>query len=252
MPKLHELLAVETNLENQANKTRTELVSTFEKKGHLFEEKVSTFIPSAEGQPEVVESRSDIQTTVLKELAAVSKYISKALDASFQVAEANTRAKADIVLENGAVLATDVTATALLELEKRVAELHALVCAIPTYDPAKGFEPDAARGIGYYIGRLISKERTKNVQKPLVLYPATEQHPAQVQLINELVPVGKIQEQEWTSRLSPAVKSDMIARADDLLRAVRSARSRANDCEVDTTKKIGATLAYYVFNQQSF
>jgi hypothetical protein len=38
-PRLHELLAVETNLESQMLKCCLELAATFEKKRHLFEEK---------------------------------------------------------------------------------------------------------------------------------------------------------------------------------------------------------------------
>lgn len=49
--KLHELLAVETSLETQAKKCRTDLAGTFEKKRHLFEEKRTTFKPSGENLP---------------------------------------------------------------------------------------------------------------------------------------------------------------------------------------------------------
>src|SRR6266566_6352748 len=116
MAKLHELLAVEGNLENQANKCRADLVTTFEKKRHNFEEKRVVFTPLAEGSPAVQETQSDIQTTVLKELEWIAPYIIKALDASYQVAEANTEARADVVLDDdaGTVLLRSVPATSLL------------------------------------------------------------------------------------------------------------------------------------------
>ena len=120
-PKLHELLAVETALGNQATKCRTDLVETFAKKRHLFEEKRVTFIPSAEGAQLETETQSDIQTTIAAELKWIEGILVKSLDASFQVAVANTVAKADIVLETGETILTGVPATALLELEKRVA-----------------------------------------------------------------------------------------------------------------------------------
>ncbi len=62
-------------------------------------------------------------------------------------------------------------------------------------------------------------------------------------------PVGTIQEQEWSGLITPAAKSDYIARAETLGRAVRAARSRANTVEVDTTKRIGATLLTFVFGK---
>lgn len=252
MTKLHELLAVESNLENQAAKTRTELVATFDKKGHLFEEKKLVFIPSEEGKSSTVEAQSDIHSTVRKELDRIGKHLQKALDASYQVAEANMQARADIVLENeaGTVLVKEVPATALLELEKRVAEIHNLLQAVPTLDPAKGFVLDPERGKDIYQAREVTKTRTKKDVKVIVKYEATREHPAQTEMVNVDVPIGTLQEQEWSGLITPAEKAELLDRAETLLRAVRRARSRANDTEVDLTKKIGGRLLRYVFNGQ--
>jgi hypothetical protein len=90
MTKLHELLAAEGNLETQAIQTRTDLANTFDKKRHLFEEKRSVFTSNREGEQAQIESQSDIQSTVSKELAWLSPHLAKAIDASYQVAETNT------------------------------------------------------------------------------------------------------------------------------------------------------------------
>lgn len=245
--KLHELLAVENSLENQANKVRNELATTFEKKRHLFEEKKIVFTPAGEGQS-TVESQLDIQTTVDNELKLIAGFITKALDASYQVAETNTVARADIVLDDGAVIAKEVPATALLELEKRLNEINSLILSIPTLDPAKGFTPDVARGGGIYQARTVNKTRTRKEKTVIVLYPHSDKHPAQTQLIDEDKVIGTIQEQEWSGLITPAQKSEYLSRVDTLTRAVKQARSRANDTEVDKTKKIGAKLISYIFN----
>lgn len=252
MPKLHELLAIESNLEGQMNKTRGELVSTFEKKRHLFEEKRTTFRPLAEGEAEVTEAQSDIQSTVPQELDWVSTFFIKALDASYQVAEANTQARGDVVLEDDAetILLKQVPATTLLELEKRMAELQHLLTAIPTLDPAKGFAPDTARK-NVFQARPVTKTRTKKVNKPVVLYEATDKHPAQVQLASEDVAIGTIFEQEWSGLITPAQKADLLARVEMLIRAIRRGRARANETEVDKSKKIGAILLKYVLAGRS-
>lgn len=246
--KLHELLAVETNLENQANKTRTDLLNTFEKKRHLFEEKRVVFTPSGEGQT-VVESQSDIQSTIAKELTWVQGFIEKSLDASYQVAESNTSARADVVLEGDdeVVLLKGIPATALLELEKRMVELTNLITATPTLDPAKGFIPDAQRGEGYFQARPVQKTRSRKEKVVLVKYPATVEHPAQTELIDKDVPIGVINEQEWSGLITPAQKAELLNRAEIVARAVRRARSRANEAEVDKNKKIGRTILKYVF-----
>lgn len=245
MSKLHELLAVESNLENQAAKCRSDLSATFEKKRHLFEEKRVTFTPAGEGSQAVTETQSDIQTNVKKELDWVRTHIVKALDASYQVAEANTEARADVTLEDGTVLLTAIPATALLELEKRVAELTALVTAVPTLDPAKGFSTDAARNL--YVARVVNKTRTRKEKKVFIKYEATKEHPAQTELLDQDVVVGTIQEQEWSGLITPAEKATLIDRVEILARAVRRARSRANDVEVKSDKRVGAKLLSYVF-----
>lgn len=250
-PKLHELLAVTKSLETQATKVRTELASTFEKKRHLFEEKLVTFTSSKDGLPSGTESQSTLQTTVLKEFGLLQPFLAKAIDAAYQVAEANTVARADIVLEDGTVLLTGVPATALLELEKRVEEVRQLLAATPTLDPAKGFVTDEAKGTGVFKARDISKTRTQKTKDVITLAPATVEHPAQVQLVDVDKPVGTIQEQEWSGLITPGAKSDYLSRAEVLGRAVRAARSRANTVEVDTGKRIGAKLLSFVFGKTS-
>ncbi len=248
MAKLHELLAVENNLETQANKCRTDLINTFEKKRHLFEEKRTVFTPSAEGAPQQVEAQSDLQTSVTKELLWIQGHMAKALDASYQVAEANTRAIADVILDDGnTVLIKEVPATALLELEKRCVEVHQLIAAIPTLDPAKAFRPDDQRGKGVFKARDITKTRTQKQTKVIIKYEATKEHPAQTELLNVDVPIGKLEEQEWSSLITPSQKAELMDRIEELTRAVRRARSRANEIEVDQQKRIGHQLLNFVF-----
>jgi hypothetical protein len=249
MSKLHELLAVEGQLENQANKVRTDLMNTFEKKVHLFRESRVVFKPSVEGEHETVEVQSDIQSTVRKELDWISGHIVKALDASYQVAEANTHARADVVLDDDVqtVILKDVPATALLELEKRVAELQALVAAIPTLDPAKGFTADPQR-LNAFKAREVVKTRTKKTIEVIVKYAATKEHPAQTEMINVDKPIGELREQEWSGLITPAEKAELIDRAEMIGRAVRKARARANEAEIDSAKKVGKKIVGFIFN----
>lgn len=247
MSHLHELLAVESSLENQATKVRGELLATFDKKRHLFSEKRVVYTPNTEGGQAQVETQSDLQSTVVKELAWIQPFLSKSLDASYQVAEANTSARADVILEDETVLLTAVPATALLELEKRMGEIQALIVGIPTLDPALGFQPDGSREAGVYQARPVTKRRTKKDKRVIVLYPATPEHPAQTQLIDEDTVTGTIQEQEWSGLITPARKADLLARVEMVSRAVRRARSRANEQAVDTTKRIGSKILSHIF-----
>jgi hypothetical protein len=251
MPKLHELLAVQGNQKGQADKTRTELMSTFEKKRHLFAEKIVVFRPSDEDGKEERTQESDLQTTVRKELEWITGMIAPALDTAFQIEKGNQVAKADVELEDGTILLKDVPATGLLELEKRAGEFLAFAQAIPTLDGAKSFQPDPDRGVGIYKARETSTKRTTKKQRPVVLYDATENHPAQVQLVSEDIVTGTVTAQEWSGLITPAEKGDILERAEALARAIKRARARANEVQVETTgNKIGATLLNYVFKGQ--
>ena len=248
MPKLHELLAVEQSLKGQAEHARTQIISeTFGKKVHHFSEKRVTFFSNDDSVPQVEEQR-DIQTSVKSELAWLREFVIKGIDAGHQVAVANRSASADIVLENGDVIAKDVPATSLLELEKRIKDMQAVCHAIPTLDPVKGFTLDPDRGDGVYKARDVNTKRTKRTKKAFTLAPPTDKHPAQVQMIEEDDVIGRIQTQEWSGLITPNEKSVLLNRCEELLRAIKKARSRANDFDADVLQvKIGSKLLSYIF-----
>jgi hypothetical protein len=250
MSKLHELLAVDSNMKKQAESTRADLMNTFDKKKNHFTERIVTFEPIGDGAPPPsTEEQLDLQTTVAKELAWISDHLARSIDVSYQVAEANTSARADVVLETGEILLKSMPATSLLELEKRAAEVREFVGAIPTLDPAKGFQPDASRGANIYVARDSVRVRTAKIQEPLTLAPATDKHPAQVQLVSKDVPTGNVKTREWSGMLTTAQKGDMIDRVEALARAIKKARARANEAEIDPASyKIGKTLLSYVFD----
>jgi hypothetical protein len=249
MAKLHELLAVEGNLKGQADQVRGNLTATFEKKPHLFTEKTVVFKPIAENLEPVREEQLDLQTTVPKELNWLSGICAKALDVEYQVANGNTQARADVVVD-GITFLKGAPATALLSLEKRVNEIQHLVAKIPTLDYAKGFRVDETRGRDVFAAREVIKPRTQKQQRPLILAPATDKHAAQVQLISEDVEIGKVSTTEWSGLITPAVKASMLERVEKLARAVKQARCRANEVEVDQSQTFGAQLLSYVFNGQ--
>jgi len=246
--KLHESLAVNTSIETQAGKVRSELANSFQSKGHLFTEKLVTFFPNAEGQPPIIESQSKIQTTVRNELALITPFLVKAIDSAYQIAEANTEARADIILEGETTpILTGIPATSLLELEKRLAEVATLINAISTIDPAKAFVADNDKTAGYYKAAIVNKPRTKKEKVVLIRYAATVEHPAQTELIDKDVEIGRTQEQEWSGLILPVEKSQLLERVEIMQRAVKAARSRANEQLVDREKKIGNTIIGYIF-----
>lgn len=248
---MHELLAVESNLSDQADARRKETISnTFEKKKTHFAKKIVTFFPLREGADPVTEEQLGMQTTVPQEIKWLSSHLERALDAAYQIDEANTKARADVVLDDGSTLLKDVPATQLLQLQKRVQEIKEFVLAIPTLDPSKGFEKDENEGKNVYKARLVVKTRTQKTRVKFVKYDATDKHPAQVDVYDDDLPTGSIQTQEWSGFITVTDKSEMLDRVEELARAVKKARARANEVEVDVKGlKIAGTLLNHVFGK---
>ena len=250
MGKLHELLAVEGNLETQAEKVRADLANAFEKKAHLFREKKTVFKPSVEDERESTTVECDLQTTVKAQLDELSEYLAKSWDAAIQVAETNTKARADIVLEDDeqTVLVVGMTATSLLDLEKKVAKVRELLKSIQTLDSAMGFQADPQRGANVWKAREVVKTKTKKVHEVITKAQPTKEHPAQTELLWLDKPIGELHEQEWSGLITPAEKTQLLARVEMLERAVRKARSRANDTEVEANRKVAKKLLQFVFD----
>jgi hypothetical protein len=248
MAKLHELLAVHSSLATQAEKTRTDLTHTFETKVQRFGEKRVVYTPDKEGAQETVEVQASLQSTVNGELVWIKKILAKYWNSEFQIADSNTKAKADILLDDGTILAKDIPATALLDLEKRLAELQVLFKSIPTLDPTKGFEKDPQRK-NAYKAREVTKKRTELQKQILIKYEATDKHPAQTEVYDKQVPIGTISEKEWSGLITPAESADLNSRLDDVLRAVKKARARANEQEVDLTKKVADSLFDHILGK---
>lgn len=247
MSKLHEILAISSSLEGQAEKVTSELRDTFTKKHHLFGCKITSFESTDENIPSMVEEQSDLQTTVTNELKWIQPFITKAIDTGHQINCANQKAQAAVILDDGSTLTPEIPATTLLELEKRLAKLQLLLTSVPTLDPAKGFTKDLSRGSDVFVARETTKTRTAKRNRVITLAPATEHHPAQTQLVAEDHPVGLIKTKEWSGMITPSQKAEMLGRVEQLLRAVKRARSRANDVEVDTdTNRIGVKLLNFI------
>jgi hypothetical protein len=246
MAKLHEILAVDRETKNQADKVLGELKDTFEKKRHLFEGKIVTFQPKAEASQAKVEEQRSVQTKVSSELNWIRDFLVKAVDIGNQVAAANQGAAADIRIGTR-TLANNVPATMLLELEKRLEQWKQLAESVPTLDPTKNFsiEPSSQT----YRAQDVSKTRTQKIQKPIVLYEATKEHPAQVQLASYDEPVGELITQEWSGLMTPANKAGILTNIEILIRAVKKARARANEIEAPKVP-IGRVLFDYAFNTQ--
>ena len=246
MGKLHELLAVESDIENVYKKVMKEAQVTFTKKpAHFmgFHKRLELFSDSANDT--TPEEFQDITETVDSKLEYISKHGQRYLDAVLQKELTNQTASADLIVE-GVTLATKVPATFLLGLENKLKFVRAVYEAIPTLPPGYSWEKDETKGDGVWRSKNPeNKYKTAKTFKHKVLYEATKEHPAQIERWEEVENVGMYVFERWFGMFSPARKSDVLEKIDILLRAVKKARQKANSVDV-VKSRIGSKIFDFI------
>lgn len=248
MGQLHELLAVEGDIEGIAKKIIEETVKVFSDKPALFigfNRHLEMFAEDDSENHQGIEDHQEITETVSNKLDYMSDHVKRYFDSLLQKELTNQTAKADLIVD-GLIIAKDLPATFLLGLESRLKNLRRVYEAIPTLAPGIKWLPDETKGQNIWAAdRPEERYKTAKAFKSQVLVEATEHHPAQVEKWEETVNVGKYVNKRWCGMLSPAQKSMMLARIDKLIRAVKKGRQRANKAEVEV-RNIGAELFAFI------
>lgn len=235
VPRLHEVLAVEADLEGTAKKVIGEARTTFSKKHDHFlghRKSLRMFDEQRKHEEAGAEEHKELVTTVPDKLKYVQGKVVRWFDALLQKEATNQDARADLIVD-GDVLIENVPATWLLGMETRLKLLREMYEDIPTRAPGVNWVPDEERGDGVFKGlHLETKDKTEKTIQHKVVVPATKEHPAQVERWSDNIKVGVFEVERWTSMISPAQKSGYLDRIDKLIRACKKARQRANQAEV--------------------
>ena len=225
-------MAVEADLEGKAKVVITEASKVFSKSPNLFNGSVKTYKPFVEDGIEYPSEHQAMATTVPAKLKYVGESIAAWFDVLAQKETTNQIAKASVVVD-GVTLIEEIPATLLLGLESRLKAIRAMYVEIPTLPMAIEWQQAPAKGEG--VWEAVHPEetfKTAKSMKSMVLYEATDHHPAQIDKWDETINVGKYTKRAWTGMISPAQKAEMLERLDKLIRAVKVARQRANNAEV--------------------
>jgi hypothetical protein len=247
MGKMHELLAVETDIVGRANSILEETADVFRQKSVEFYSGYSKkYTPFEEGDKDLVaDENKELVDTVPDKIVYTLGMLKSEYDFLAQKEATNQVAKADLQV-NGAVIAKDLPATFLLAMEKRLAKLRAVISLAPTLPT--GFvwvKDDKNRPFVWKLSEMLRTFRTKKIKKPISLAKATQQHPEQVQLMDDTIVIGHYDEMKWDSRLTSQQKHELLGRVDTLLTEVRKAVRRANDVEASTTQ-VGEAFTKYI------
>jgi len=237
MSQLHEVLAVETGLEQAALNVASEAVVTFTKKTDHFTGHVRTLEMFSEDRKKEEAGQEEIKeltTTVPEKLAYVAGHLIRYYDALAQKESTNQVAKADVELPDGTKFLTAMPVTLLLGLENKLSRLREMYNSIPTLTPGIEWVQDPqARLQGVYKATTPDVSlRTEKDFNYRVLYEATDKHPAQIEKWNVDKAVGQYRREKTSGMLSPAQKSELLGRLDTLIASIKRARMRANTTEV--------------------
>jgi len=245
MGQLHEVLAVEPDLKNAAQAALSKAQAIFENEAEMLTGMVRTYAPVMDDGERLPSEHKTLPTTVDAELASVIDAWARWIDAVTQKEATNQFAKADLVVGEE-VLLKDVPATALLNLEGKLAQLRKLVRGVPINDLARDWKFDEDQGC--WVAPRETSRRTAKVPKAHVLYDATPEHPAQVEqyFIDETV--GHWTAVHSSGKWSPAWKTAVLSRLDRLILATRKARQRANREEA-VSIEVAEILLTHVFNK---
>ena len=245
MGKLHEILAVEGDLEGRSKVVVDETKKVFGKAA-LFTGVTRTcdMYDAADKAPPA--EFQEMTTTVEKRLTYATGFLSAYFDAVLTKDATNCVAKGDIVLEDGTVLFNDVPVTFLLGLESKLKHVRDTYAAAPTMQQGIKWEPREDLGAGVYaMANPPKKLKTAKKFKFQILYEATDKHPAQIEKWEEQVPVGEYTEDITNGMLTPARKSELLGNIDTLIQAVKKARQRANTTTLEE-RKIGQKLFEFI------
>ncbi len=252
--KLHEILAVEGTTEGYFKESITEMTNLFKNKvSHFggFNKELTLFGDETPEKIAKETSESENQaltTTVSTELDYLADVVSKYVDVIAQKDDANQRAVADIIID-GIVIATNVPATTLLSLENKLKQLRPVYDQIPTLQPGTSWQLDATLGDGVFVDTNKQvRTKTKKGFDFKVLTPATDKFNAQIEKWETVEDIGYTTLTRWTSMISVADKSAILKRFDELTKAVKQARQRANEVEVKDVR-VGQALFNYLHNK---
>lgn len=232
MAKLNQVLAIEKGIKTRVYAEFTELHQATQKPALM-----NGFHKSYQPRDEDGETYPSESLKVQHNAGEVMERVAKSLTELFDVTATkdwtNCVARADVVVD-GRTLLTAVPATYLLFLEKQLGDLTTFVAKMAELDPGSDWSVDP--GTGLFKTEPTATQRTRKVQRAIVLYDATEHHPAQTQLITEDVVAGSWTTIKYSGAIPAPRKKVLLARIEKLSNAVKFAREQANAAEAAEQK----------------
>jgi len=226
--RLNQILAVEKEVKNRTYTKLTEL-HKISQKPELFAGFTKVYQPKAEDGETYPPESKKVQMRAEAFLQQVADLTVEYLDTEVRKDLTNCEAKTNVVLD-GIFIFKNVPVTFLLTLEKNLGDLKTFVEKLPELSDDEEWKKGETDDL-YYAEPALT-HRTKKVQKSIVLYDATKEHPAQCSLVSEDEIVGYWKQVKISGAIAPKRKEALLDRLVRLSKAVKLAREEANMQEV--------------------
>lgn len=246
MPKLNQIIAVLSGRKSQSQKDITEVYKKLHKDA-LFDGISRVYQPVDEEGEALPPERKNVQYSARQAIAEARSALSELFNVTATQDYSNCTARSDVVVD-GQTIVSDAPVTHLLFLEKQLTDLHTFVRQIPVLDPSERWEWDQAADC--FTSNPFVTNRTKKIPRSHILYEATKEHPAQVEMYTEDVKVGEWRTVKFSGALPAQEKNQILQRIRNLQQAVKFAREEANEMAVEEVKTAG-TVFEYLFGAQS-
>ena len=242
MPKLYEVLAVEQDRKQKINAELGRLRKQFTNHPEVYDGLVKRYVPLEEDGEAIPDEERAIAVPLGTDLDAALETFDAGLRAILEKEQTNASGQATAELTVGDISFGKLAATSLLAIEGQLQKLRELYQALPTLDAARRYEIDPLTET--YATEPEVKFRSVKRPKVIVKYEATKEHPAQTELMNLDIQVGRYETVYYSTRISQGRKNELLRRIDTLLEAVRVARAKANTAEIIKTSVARQLIDY--------
>lgn len=242
MGKLCQIVAVEKGIKARVKGEVDTLYKAVQKPA-LFNGFHKDYKPNDEAGAKLPSESQKVQFTAKSLLKLVGDLMGETLTIEARKDWTNCISKANVSV-NGTVLVKDAPISYLLYLEKQLTDVRTFVEALPVLDSTDNWTFDENSGLNKT--NPSSTHRTEKVNEVLVLYPATDKHPAQTQLVTKDVISGYWSHTKQSGAIAKPEKDAILARIEAVSDAVKIAREEANITEEADAPNVGADIFKFI------
>ena len=244
MAKLNQIIAVEKGVKSKAQQELSSAHQDIQKPA-LLSGISRTYQPKDEEGEQLPPESTRVQLQAEQVLRSTTAALTRLFDVTATKDWANCEARADITVD-GRTLVAAVPVSYLLFLEKQLADVSGFVRKLPVLDASEAWNLDPSTDA--WKTEPVRTIRTRKVPRNHVKAEATENHPAQVEVYYEDVPVGYWTTVKFSGALPARRVNEVLERIEKLQQAVKFAREEANGSEV-TDQRVGDAVLGYLLGQ---